>query len=79
MPLDAQNEVRRGSFARLAAFYGFYDAILRASRGDTEAVPGDADGLVVAGVDGEPKELVLFRGFFRVEERAQEGVGGYGG
>ncbi len=63
VPLDAQDKVRRGSFAGLAALYRFDDTVLWASSGDAKAVSGDADRLVVAGVDGEAKKVVLFRRF----------------
>ena len=68
-----------GAFGGLAAFDGFDDSVLRAAGGDAEAVAGDADGLVVAGVDGEAEEAVLFGGFFGGEERAEEGFGRDGG
>ena len=64
VPLDAEDEVGVGVGGVLAAFDGFDDGVLGAAGGDAEAVAGDADGLVVAGVDGETEESVLFGGFF---------------
>ena len=68
VPLNAEDEVRRGSFAGLATLYRFDDTILRAARGDAKTVTGDADSLVVAGVDGKAKKVVLFRGFIEVQK-----------
>src|SRR6266851_228845 len=79
MPLDAEDEVGGGAFGGQAAFYGFDDGVLRAAGGYSEAVAGDADGLVVAGVDGETKKAVLLGGFVVRNDGAEEGVGGYGG
>ena len=79
MPLDAENEVGGGAFAGLAAFDGFDDGVLRAAGGDAEAVAGDADGLMVAGVDGQAEEVVLFGSLFCGEESAKEGFGCGGG
>src|SRR5271154_742472 len=70
VPLDAEDEVGGGAFGGLAAFDGFDDCVLWAAGGDTETVTGDADGLMVAGVDGEAEEVVLFGGFFGGEEGA---------
>jgi len=86
MPLDSDDEVSGGAFGGLTALYGFDDGILRAAGGDAEAVAGDADGLMVAGVDGEAQEAILLGGLFMGEEGAEErrrddggGVGdGYG-
>src|SRR5258708_4973436 len=75
MPLNAEDEVGGGAFAGLAAFDGFDDAILRAAGGDAESVAGDTDRLVVAGVDGQAKEVVLFGSFVCSEECAEEGFG----
>jgi hypothetical protein len=86
MPLDAKDEVMGVGVWGLAAFYGFDDGILGAAGGDTEAVAGDADGLVMARVDGETKEAVLlwgfggfFGGFLGGDDGSKEGVGGDGG
>src|ERR1700761_3168177 len=68
VPLYAQHEVRRGAFAGLSTFDRFNNTVLRASRGDTEAVPGNANSLVVAGVDGESEEVILFGGFTGVQK-----------
>ena len=57
VPLDCQDEVARG-----VGFYGFDDGVLGAAGGDAEALAGDSDGLVVAGVDGEAEEAILLRG-----------------
>jgi hypothetical protein len=75
MPLHAEDEVSGGAFGGLAAFDGFDDAVLRAAGGDAEAVAGDADGLVVAGVDGQAEEVVLFGSFVCSEQRAEERFG----
>jgi hypothetical protein len=60
----------------LAAFYGFDDSVLGATGGYAEVVAGDADGLMVAGVDGEAEEAVLFGGFCGGNDGSEEGVGG---
>ena len=82
VPLDSEDEVVRGGIAAvsagLAAFYGFNNSVLRAASGYAEVVAGDADGLVVAGVDGEAEETVLFRRFDGGNDGSEEGVGGYG-
>jgi hypothetical protein len=75
VPLDAQDEVRRGAFAGLAPFDGFDDSVLGAARGDAEAVTWDADSLVVAGVDGKAEKVVLLGSLGGVQEGAQERVG----
>src|SRR5271155_3309873 len=79
MPLDAEDEVGGGAFGSLAAFDGFDDCVLRAAGGDAEAIARDADGLVVAGVDGEAKEAALLGGFAWSEDCAEEGFGRDGG
>ncbi len=86
VPLDSEDEVVGGGVEGLAAFYRFDDSILGAAGGYSEVVARDAYGLVVAGVDGETEETVLFGGFgFWIEGSAggndgtQEGGGGYGG
>src|SRR5258708_38254020 len=79
MPLHAEDKVGSGAFAGLAPFDGFNDGVLRAAGGDAEAVAGDADGLVVAGVDREAEEVVVFGGFVCSEGGAGEGFGGRGG
>jgi hypothetical protein len=43
----------------LPAFYSFYDSILGATRDDPEAISGDSDCLMVAGVDGKPQKTFL--------------------
>ena len=63
VPLNAEDEVGV-AFGGLAALYGFDDGVLRAAGGDAEAVAGDRDGLMMAGVDGETEESVLLGGFF---------------
>ncbi len=75
MPLDAEDEVGGGAFGGLAAFDGFDDGVLRAAGGDAESVAVNADGLMVAGVDGETKEVVLFGGLVGCEESAEERFG----
>src|SRR5216683_4453138 len=72
MPLYAEDEVGGGAFGSLTAFDGFDDGILRTAGGDAEAVAGDADGLMVAGVDGQAEEVVLLGSFVRSEEGAEE-------
>ena len=79
VPLDAEDEMGGGVGGVLAAFDGFDDGVLGAAGGDAEAVAGDADGLVVGGVDGEAEEAVLRGGFFGGNDGAEEGVGGDGG
>jgi hypothetical protein len=87
VPLDAEDEVVRGGVRGLTAFDGFDDGVLRAAGGDAEAVAGNANGLVVAGVDGETEETVLLGGFFgdslwslfRGNDGSEEGIRSYGG
>jgi hypothetical protein len=45
----------------LPAFYRLYYSILGAPCHDPEAISGDSDCLVVAGVDGKPQEAFLLR------------------
>src|ERR1700751_274943 len=52
VPLHAEDEVGGGAFGGLTTFDRFDDPVLRAAGGDAETVTGDADGLMVAGVDG---------------------------
>jgi hypothetical protein len=80
--LDAEDEVAGGGVRGLAAFYSFDDSVLGAAGGYAEVVSGDADGLMVAGVDGEAEEAVLFVGFgFWIggsgvgDDGSEEGVG----
>jgi hypothetical protein len=75
VPLDTEDEVGGGAFGGLAAFDRFDDGVLGAAGGDAETVAGDADGLMVAGVDGETEEVVLFWGLFGGEEGAEERPG----
>ena len=72
VPLDAEDEVGGGAFGGLTAFDGLDDGVLGAAGGDAEAVAGDADGLMVAGVDGETEETVLIGGFFGGNDGAEE-------
>jgi hypothetical protein len=76
MPLNSDNEVRGGSFGGLSAFYGFNDGVLGTPGGDAEAVAGDSDGLVVAGVDGKAEVAVLFGCLVRDDKGTEEGGGG---
>jgi hypothetical protein len=76
MPLDAQDEVRGSALAGLSTLYGLDDSILRAAGGDAKAISRDANGLMVAGVDGETEEFILCESFGRVQKGAQEGVRG---
>jgi hypothetical protein len=75
VPLDTEDEVGCGAFGSLAAFDSFDDGVLGAAGGDAEAVAGDADGLMVAGIDGEAEEVVLLGGLFGGEEGAEQGLG----
>ena len=59
-----------GVIGILAAFYGFDDSVLGAAGGYAEVVAGDANGLVVAGIDGEAEETVLIGSFFRGNDGA---------
>jgi hypothetical protein len=79
MPLDTEDEVSAWIVRILAAFDGLDDSVLRTSGGDAEAIARDADGLMVAGVDGEAEEVFLLGSFFCSEECAEEGLGGDGG
>lgn len=75
MPLNAQDEVRGSPFAGLAALYCFDDSVLRAAGSDAKAVSGNADGLMVAGVDGKTEKTVLLGGFGGVQEGSEARVG----
>jgi hypothetical protein len=72
--LDTEYEVS-GTFRGLTTLYGFDHSILRAAGGDTEAVAGDTDGLMVARVDGQAKETVLLRSFFGGNDGAEKRIG----
>jgi hypothetical protein len=72
VPLDAEDEVGVWIVRVLAAFDGLDNSVLRTTRRDAEAVARDADGLMVAGVDGEPEEALLLGSFFCSEECAKE-------
>jgi hypothetical protein len=66
-----------GGIGGLATFYGFDDGVLGAASGDAEAVAGNADGLVVTGIDGKAEKAVLPRRFFGSvfgKDRAEERV-----
>jgi hypothetical protein len=75
VPLDSEDIVGGSAFSGLTAFNCFDDGVLRAAGGDAETVAGDADGLVVAGVDGQAEEAVLFGCLFGVEGGAEERFG----
>jgi hypothetical protein len=75
VPLDTEDEMGGGSFGGLAAFDRFDDGVLGTAGGDAQAVAGDADGLMVAGVDGEAEEVILLGGLFEGEESAEQGLG----
>jgi hypothetical protein len=79
MPLHTQDEVRGGAFSSLAALDRLNDGVLGAAGGHAETVSGDADGLVVARVDGEAEEVLLFRGFGWNEDSPEERFGRDGG
>lgn len=82
MPLNSEDEVRLiggQASGSLAAFYRFDDSVLGTAGGDAEAIAGDADGLMVAGVDGEPQKTVLLRGFFGRDDGSENGIRGDGG
>jgi hypothetical protein len=79
MPLNADDEVRDGSFGGLSTFYGFNYSVLGASGGDAEAVAGDSDGLVVAGINRKPEVGVLFRRLVRDDKGSKERAGGDSG
>lgn len=79
VPLDSEDKVGVGALGGLAALDGFDDGILRAAGGDAEAVAGDADGLMVAGIDGEATEALVFGGLFRGDKGTEEGFGRYSG
>jgi len=53
MPLDTEDEVGGGAFGGLSPFDCLNDSILGAAGGDAKAVAGDADGLMMAGINGE--------------------------
>ena len=62
MPLNPQDEMRCSAFCGLATLYSFDDRILWAAGRYTKTIAGDANGLMVAGVDGKPEEKVLLWG-----------------
>ena len=67
------------SSGALSTFDGLDDGVLRAARGDVQAVAGDGERLVVAGVDGQAEEAVLFGGFVLHDEAAEQGIRRDGG
>jgi hypothetical protein len=73
MPLNSDYEVRCGSFGGLSTFYSLNDGILRASSRDTEAVAGNSDGLVMAGVDRKTEVAVLLGRLVRDHEGTKDG------
>src|ERR1700678_3945230 len=73
VPLDTEYEVS-GTFRGLATLYGLDHSILRAAGGDAEAVAGDADGLMMAGVDGQAKKPVLLGSFFGGDDSAEKRI-----
>jgi hypothetical protein len=79
MPLHAKNKVSGRAFGGLAAFDGFDDGILWTAGGDAEAVAGNADGLMVARVDGKAEKVVLFGSFGRSKDGSEKGFGCDGG
>ena len=74
VPLEAEDEVGVGVVGALSAFDGLDDGVLRAAGGDVQAVAGDGEGLVVAGVDGQAEKAVLFGGFVLGDEAAEQGI-----
>jgi hypothetical protein len=76
MPLNPEDKVRRSAFRGLAALYRLNNGILWAASGDTEAIPGDADRLMVARVDGKAEEKVLLWSLGCGDKSAEEGVWG---
>ena len=71
VPLDAENKVGGGAFRSLAAFNGLDNGVLRAACGNPESVAGNSNRLMVAGVDGQAKEVVLLRRFLGGEKGAE--------
>ena len=63
-----------GAFGGLAAFDSFNDGVLRAAGGDAESVAGDADGLMMAGVDREGGGNPPARGPLRGSAACREGI-----
>jgi len=80
MPLDAEDEAAADSFG--GTFNGFDDAVFGAAGGDAEAVAGDADGLMMAGIYGQAEKAValwdLFNGGCLAEQRIRRDRGGVG-
>jgi hypothetical protein len=72
--LDAEDEVVSVGVGRLAALYRFDDGILRATGGDAQAIAGDADGLMMAGVDRQAKKAILLRRLFGGNDGAEERI-----
>ena len=62
MPLDAEDKV--GAVGSLTAFHGFDDSVLRAASRDSKTVAGDADSLMMTGIDWKAEETILFGRFF---------------
>ena len=75
VPLDAENKMRVWMVRVLATFDGLDDGVLRAAGRDAETVAGNADGLMVTGVNRKAEEVLLFRGFFRCEQSAEKRLG----
>jgi len=63
MPLNPEYEVRVGVMRVLSALNGLDYCVLRAASGNAKPVPGNADRLVVAGVDGKPEKTFFLRSF----------------
>src|SRR5438270_7772083 len=75
VPLHTEDEVGGGAFGGLTTFDRFDDPVLRATGGDAQTVAGDADGLMVAGVDGQAKEVVVFGSLVGRKETTEERIG----
>ena len=78
VPLDAEDKVSTGIVGVLTALDGFDDCVLRTAGGDAEAVAGNADGLMMARVHRQAKEVAFFRSFFLCEKTAEKRFGGHG-
>jgi hypothetical protein len=79
MPLESDDKVSECAFCGLPSFYSLDHGVLRAAGGDSEAVAGHSDGLVVAGVDGKAEVAVLFGCLVRDDKGTKEGGWGDGG
>src|ERR1035437_2151484 len=76
MPLDAEHKAATDAFGR--AFDGLDDAVLGTAGGDAQAVAGNADGLMMAGVHGQAEKAVAHGDLLDGRDLAEQRVWRYG-